>query len=186
MLFWMNIWKIKIFKVLSTLKIQTWTIFYCEQYVLKGFEIFAFKGYRTSYFLRVLHGTDPSLGSSPNSVVTQVWKPHIKVIFKEFELGQEDCFKSSNRKSQRVWRMKAGKTKLFLKFEGQGGQWKCKNRAGSKEQMLDQGERIWASVRSGFQNVNLCPVKHGSGGGSHGDSEQEGSSSRKQQWNKTE
>ena len=42
-----------------------------------------------SYFLRVLHGTDPSLGSSPNSVVTQVWKPHIKVIFKEFELAKK-------------------------------------------------------------------------------------------------
>lgn len=186
MVFWMKIWKIKILKVLSTLKIQTWTTFYSEQYILKGFEIFAFKGYRMSYFLRVLHATDPYLGSSPNLVVTQVWRTRIKVRFKEFELGQEYCSKSSKRKSQRVWRTKASKAKLFLKFEGQGGQWKCKNRAGSREQMLDQGDRIWASVRSGLQNVNLCPVKHGSGGGSHGDSGKKGSSSRKQQWNKTE
>ena len=184
MLFWMKIWKIKILKGLSTLKIQTWTIFYSEQYILKGFEIFAFKGYRMSYFLRVLHGTDPS--SSPSLVVTKVWRLHIKVRFKEFELGQEYCSKSSKRKSQRVWRTKASKAKLFLKFEGQGGQWKCKNRAGSREQMLDQGDRIRASVRPGLQNVNLRPVKHGSGGGSHGDSGKKSSSSRKQQWNKTE
>ena len=186
MLFWMKIWKIKILKVLSTLKIQTWTIFYCGQYTLKDFEIFASKGYRMSYFLRVLHATDPSLGSSPSLVVMQVRRPHIKVRFKEFELGQEYCSKSSKRKSQRVWRTKASKNKLFLKFEGQGGQRKCKHRAGSREQMLDQGDRIWASVRSGLQNVNLRPVKHGSGGGSHGDSGKKGSSSRKQQRNKTE
>ena len=73
-----------------------------------------------SYFLRVLHGTDPS--SSPSSVVTKVWRLHIKVRFKAFELGQEYCSKSSKRKSQRVWRTKASKAKLFLKFEGQGGQ----------------------------------------------------------------
>lgn len=36
--------------------------------------------------------------------------------------------------------------------------------------MLDQGDRTRASVRSGLQNVNLHPVKHGSGGGSHGGS----------------
>lgn len=82
----------------------------------------------------------------------------------------------AQEESQRVWRMKARKTKLFLKSEGQGGKWRYKNRAGSKEQMLNQDERIWASVRSELQNVNLGPANCGSGGGSCSDPGQEGSS----------
>ena len=49
---------------------------------------------------------------------------------------------SAQEESQRVWKTKARKTESFLKSEGQGGKGRYKNRAGSKEQMLNQDEMI--------------------------------------------